>query len=82
MEKCDFLKLDCEGGEYEILYHASETSLQKIGRIVCEFNIIDRDQRNGKALRTFLIACGFVVDKLVMLDNKSGFICAKQTRNE
>ena len=53
MEKCDFLKLDCEGGEYEILYHASETSLQKIGRIVCEFNIMTATSVMGKLSEHF-----------------------------
>jgi FkbM family methyltransferase len=34
--KCDYLKMDCEGGEYEILFAASEQSLDKIERICME----------------------------------------------
>ncbi len=79
LEKCDFLKLDCEGGEYQILYAASDESLRKIGRVVCEFNVLDSKQRNGNALREFLLNKGFVVEEMKMLDHGSGFICAKKT---
>ena len=78
IERCDFLKLDCEGGEYEILYSASPETILKIGRIVCEFNVIDEDKRNGEGLREFLNANGFYVDELKPLDRTSGFICARR----
>ncbi len=77
-EQCDLLKLDCEGGEYEILYSASDETLTQIKRIVCEFNILDRQSRNGAALRDFLSKKGFHVDMLVLLDETCGFICAKR----
>ncbi len=34
--KCDYLKLDCEGGEYEILFSTSKQTLDKIDRICME----------------------------------------------
>jgi FkbM family methyltransferase len=34
--QCDYLKMDCEGGEYEILFSASVQSLSKIDRICME----------------------------------------------
>jgi FkbM family methyltransferase len=34
--KCDYLKMDCEGGEYEILFTASDKSFTKIDRICME----------------------------------------------
>jgi FkbM family methyltransferase len=34
--KCDYLKMDCEGGEYEILFSAPELVLAKIDRICME----------------------------------------------
>lgn len=76
---CDLLKLDCEGGEYEVLYAASDRSLQKIKKIVCEFNVVDNFEKNGKALSKFLTDKGFVVDKLEMLEESCGFICARRT---
>lgn len=36
VERCDLLKMDCEGGEYEILFFAEPESLKKIQRIVME----------------------------------------------
>lgn len=76
--KCDLLKLDCEGGEYEILYPASDETLAKIGRIVCEFNTTDGERQNGEGLRDFLRTKGFAIDELKQLDATSGFICARR----
>jgi FkbM family methyltransferase len=39
IEKCSFLKLDCEGAEYEILMSLKTEILKKIGKIACEFHI-------------------------------------------
>lgn len=75
---CHLLKLDCEGGEYEILYSASDRSLAKIARIVCEFNVLDFDRRNGYALCDFLRKKGFEIDDIKMLGPSSGFISARQ----
>lgn len=36
IEVCDFLKMDCEGGEYEILFSAPEDVIQRIKRICLE----------------------------------------------
>ncbi|MBN2003872.1 MAG: FkbM family methyltransferase [Anaerolineae bacterium] len=35
---CNFLKMDCEGGEFDILLNASETTLEKIGNICLEYH--------------------------------------------
>lgn len=35
---CDFLKMDCEGGEFDILLHASEATLKKIRNICLEYH--------------------------------------------
>lgn len=36
IEHCDFLKMDCEGGEYDILFPASEEVLARVDRICLE----------------------------------------------
>ncbi|HLF54672.1 MAG TPA: FkbM family methyltransferase [Candidatus Nanoarchaeia archaeon] len=36
--KCDFLKLDCEGAEYDILLNLDAKTLGKIKKIVCEYH--------------------------------------------
>lgn len=37
---CDLLKVDCEGCEYDIFLSADDTTLRRIGAIVCEFHPI------------------------------------------
>ncbi len=78
VKRCDFLKLDCEGGEYEILYAASDDTLNKVKRIVCEFNVLDRLNNNGEALSAFLLDKGYFVDEIRMLEGECGLICAKR----
>lgn len=36
--QCDYLKMDCEGGEYEILFHASPNTLNIIRHICLEYH--------------------------------------------
>jgi FkbM family methyltransferase len=38
IQRCDFLKIDCEGGEYDILFHASKETLDKIKYIHLEYH--------------------------------------------
>jgi FkbM family methyltransferase len=36
--RCDFLKIDCEGAEYEMLFGTSESTLGRISRIALEYH--------------------------------------------
>ena len=36
--RCDFLKIDCEGAEYEILLGADATTLSRIGHVAMEYH--------------------------------------------
>jgi len=38
LDFCDFLKMDCEGGEYEIFYNTPQKIFDKIGRIIMEYH--------------------------------------------
>ena len=38
IEHCDFLKMDCEGAEYKILFNLPETMWNKIDKIALEFH--------------------------------------------
>jgi FkbM family methyltransferase len=38
LHSCDFLKIDCEGAEYEILFSTSDRSLQKIKHVCLEYH--------------------------------------------
>lgn len=35
---CDFLKMDCEGGEFDILFHAPESTLARIAHLCLEYH--------------------------------------------
>lgn len=36
--ECDFLKIDCEGAEYDILFHASDQTLDKMKHVCLEYH--------------------------------------------
>ena len=59
---CDFLKLDCEGGEYGILYGAGPELLQNIRCIALEYHHFSKEQRNQPAvLLEYLRSNGFTI---------------------
>ncbi len=38
IERCDLLKIDCEGAEFDILFHACSDTLHRINRICLEYH--------------------------------------------
>ncbi len=62
IKKCDFMKIDCEGREYDILYNAPRSIFNKIEKIIIEFDNIDNNIKNGNALKKFLGKKGFKVN--------------------
>lgn len=62
--KCDLIKMDIEGAEYETLYNAGDHTLEKIIRIVGEYHHLDKDNEahNIQALRKYLIKKGYRVE--------------------
>lgn len=61
LEKIDLLKMDCEGSEYDIIYHTSSELIQKIDRMVVEVHDIDEQQNNIRFFTTYLQKLGFSV---------------------
>jgi len=59
----DFLKLDCEGAEYQILETLPPDTFQKIGVISMEFHDLKDANYNGNFLRQLLIQNRFNVVK-------------------
>jgi len=57
---CDLLKIDCEGGEYDILFTAPGLLLRKIRTIVCEYH--PTAEHDPAELFAFLSDAGFQVD--------------------
>lgn len=52
IEKCDLLKLDCEGCEYDIFYNTNTNIIKKVGIISLEYH--DLDLNTGKNLADYL----------------------------
>lgn len=50
---CDFLKIDCEGAEYEILFHASEQTLRRIRHVAMEYHDGVTRYSHGDLIRLF-----------------------------
>jgi FkbM family methyltransferase len=59
IEKCDVLKCDCEGAEYEIFYNAPDKYLQKINEIRFEYHNLTNEKSNIDDLTIFLEGKGF-----------------------
>ncbi|MGI9458825.1 MAG: FkbM family methyltransferase [Pirellulales bacterium] len=59
--KIDFLKIDCEGAEYDFFYNASPEILKQITTISMEFHDLDSVGNTGLSLAKFFVAQGFSV---------------------
>ena len=59
VDRIDYLKMDCEGAEYEILESATSSHLQRIGRISMEYH--DVPNRKPEDLDRLLRKQGFTV---------------------
>ncbi|MGB7925625.1 MAG: FkbM family methyltransferase [Pyrinomonadaceae bacterium] len=60
IDSCDFLKLDCEGAEYEILFNAPDEVLGSIKKIAMEWHRFDPSHTPDKLAR-FLETKGFTL---------------------
>lgn len=78
IEQIDFLKIDAEGAEYEILYGCDDRIFARIARIALEFHHIDDDRSNGRELKSFLEGKGFVVTSRQFPCSVIGFLYAKR----
>jgi FkbM family methyltransferase len=57
---CDLLKIDCEGGEYDILLSASDRMLHRVRAIICEYH--PTTQHGPVELMKRLSQAGFEVE--------------------
>ncbi|MHA2225595.1 MAG: FkbM family methyltransferase [Candidatus Hodarchaeales archaeon] len=61
INQIDFLKMDCEGAEYEILFSCPDHIFNMIHKMSIEYHNIDK-QRNAQILKEFLEKKGFRVE--------------------
>jgi len=58
---CDWLKIDVEGSEYDILYSLPQVTYRRIRTLAVESDPVDDDKRNRNALAEFLEKMNFDV---------------------
>lgn len=78
VERCDFLKLDCEGAEYDILYHLPTEYFRRIRRIALEYHASPDEKRaKGDGLVDFLRGVGFRIDLYTsVVGSRNGLVFA------
>ena len=67
----DFLKLDCEGSEYDILYNLEPSIYEKIKVISLEFHDMNEPKRSGYSLALFLSKQGFKIIEFSYIESIS-----------
>jgi len=72
--RCNFLKLDCEGAEFSILFNTSKKLFKKIDKIAMEHH----SREYAPRLVSHLKANGFIIDRFVDYKDNYGFIFAKR----
>lgn len=74
---CDFLKMDCEGAEYEILLGAEDGLLARIRLIAMEYHLGFDDHR-PEELDSLLRSHGFEVTLSPLPEARSGYLYARR----
>lgn len=75
IEKIDFMKLDCEGAEYSILYDLEVATISKIQSMAIETHRGKGERENLVSLNKFLINSGFKT-KVNPVNASAGYIWA------
>src|SRR3990172_1705351 len=77
ISRCDLLKLDCEGAEYDILFHTPAETLIKVRRIAMAYHATAEKRRRSNELVEFLVRQGFeIVEYSDFVGFDTGFIRA------
>ena len=81
IKRCDILKMDCEGAEYEIFYKAPKRYLKKIREIRLEYHHLDDEINNIEKLTDFLESNGFRRKKINRDAHDSGIAWFRKKLN-
>jgi FkbM family methyltransferase len=84
LPQCEFLKLDCEGAEFEVLRTLDRDTARRIRRLVMEYHTFpDRDKREQAGeLIDRLIELGFKIDRYTdVAGTYWGMIYARQVED-
>ncbi len=75
VRRCGFLKIDCEGAEYEVLLNAQGETLQKVDRIAMEYHVGFNEHRPAELVE-YLGGHGFEVECLPEFEVGAGYLYA------
>lgn len=78
ISRCDLLKIDCEGAEYEILLSQGNECYSHIESIILEFHHVKDLSYDQNDLINHLKKFGFLVKTSRSKDDKSGFLFARR----
>lgn len=76
--RVDLLKIDIEGAEYESLYGTSPGYFGRIREIRMEYHDLDRDRRNARSLKEFLISHRYRITREQATTATNGNLWAEQ----
>lgn len=71
LQEIDFLKIDCEGSEYDILFNLDDMLYKKIHVISVEFHDLKEKTKCGNALVVFLKSKGFEIPEFTYINSIS-----------
>ena len=77
IKNCNFLKLDCEGTEYEILEHLPISYFNKIEKIIIEYHMADTHPELLSKLKKLLISQNYNIE-IKKLFSDIGFLYASK----
>jgi FkbM family methyltransferase len=77
LHNCDLLKMDCEGGEYEILLNAPVDVLRRVRQIALEYHLGFDGEHKPEELEEFLGHNGFQVTTRAA-DGQTGYLYARR----
>ena len=63
LERCDLLKMDCEGSEYSIIYNCPSDYLKRIAQMAIEVHKGSGPGQNIQTLGDYLVGSGFQIHK-------------------
>lgn len=80
IQRCDMLKIDCEGGEYDILYNLPQEYFLRVQNIRLEYhNHLNNAKNTGPSLSEFLKAKGFTVERVRKGSEHQGDVWLKKS---
>ena len=80
IQKCDILKLDCEGSEYKILGELPDEYFHKIKKICLEYHIFNKEKNLLEELNEKLERLGFSIELIPNYEDM-GMLYATSSKN-